>query len=153
MSHYSYVKAAMTDPEIIVECLREFGFEPTEYEEPVSLYGYAGDERSDKAHIVVRKEQISAFSNDLGFLKTEDGYSTIISEYDERTGSGKRGYGLGPNFVQNLKVQYATLKVRNEVAKVNGLEIESVETVDGKLKIKIGGKASKGLSSSLSSSL
>ena len=49
------------------------------------LYGYQGDERSERAQLVVRRKHIGAASNDLGFARTTEGYTPIISEYDQRT--------------------------------------------------------------------
>jgi len=53
------------------------------YDTPQPLFGYHGDERPEKAHVIVRRQYVSGASNDLGFFKGEDGiYRAIISDYD-----------------------------------------------------------------------
>lgn len=50
----------------------------------MALSGYQGDARSQKAHIVIPRGQISSASNDIGFLREEDGtYTVHVSEYDQ----------------------------------------------------------------------
>ena len=65
------------------------------HEEPQALWGYQGDVRAQKAHIIVRgegatkrgrggKNVVGGASNDIGFEWNEDGSCTAhISEYDQ----------------------------------------------------------------------
>jgi hypothetical protein len=53
----------------------------------LGLYGYEGKERPERAHIVVRRQQIGRAANDLGFRWDDKRqvFIPIISEYDART--------------------------------------------------------------------
>jgi len=144
MSHYSYVTGKIQDVEALVSALKEFNFNPEVHEEPVNLMGYQDDTREDKAHVVVRKDQISRSSNDLGFLRTQEGFKTIISEYDQQNGDSFAGLGLGPNFMTKLQAEYAIKVVTKEISKVKGLSISSLErSADGKIRIVAQGKSNR----------
>ena len=58
------------------------------YHEPVNLQGYQNDGRPEVAHVICRKALVNAHlgggaSNDVGFLRQEDGsFQAIISDYD-----------------------------------------------------------------------
>jgi hypothetical protein len=76
---------------------------------PNNLIGYHSDVRSDRANIIIRRRYIGGSSNDIGFLKTEDGtYTAIISEYD----SSK----YNKQWLNRLKQNYAyhTIKEQQE---------------------------------------
>jgi hypothetical protein len=74
---------------------------------PQNLFGYKGDMRAEKAHIIIRRLHVGRNSNDIGFVKGEDGcYTAIISDYDK----GK----YGEPWNKQLKGNYAFHKVRTE---------------------------------------
>ena len=51
------------------------------------LVGYEGQQRPEKANIIIRRLQLDSASNDIGFAKTADGrYVAQLSEYDQRIG-------------------------------------------------------------------
>lgn len=56
---------------------------------PAHLTGYAGDQRKQVAHVVVPQATVNKYlgggaSNDVGFLRREDGtYEAVVSAYDE----------------------------------------------------------------------
>jgi len=111
MSRYATVKTQFKDCNVLVEALLETGNWTTEQIEvhtnPQHLFGYHGDQRAETAHIIIRRKHIGSASNDLGFVKTEDGsYEAIISEYD----SGK----YGATWRGQLTGNYAFHKVRRE---------------------------------------
>jgi hypothetical protein len=89
MSAYKTIECDIVDKEILLEALSLLNFIPNVFDEPQNLSGYRGDERNEKAHIIIPKEQINFFtgaSNDIGFLwneKTEK-YEFIVSEYDKK---------------------------------------------------------------------
>lgn len=88
MSAYKKMKCSIVNKEILLESLRSLGFDPQEYAEPEALHGYMGDARTEKANIIVPKEQLnktfSGGSNDLGFLWDENSrqYEIICSDFD-----------------------------------------------------------------------
>jgi hypothetical protein len=53
------------------------------HDEAQHLVGYQGDQRKDKANVIIRRKYVGGASNDLGFVLQEDGtYKAIVSEYD-----------------------------------------------------------------------
>jgi len=92
MSHYSRVRTQFTDAESLVVALKAVGLKEVEqHSSPTGLYGYQGDLRSDKAHIIVRRQYVGVASNDLGFIRRDDGtFAAIISDYDRQTGKDER---------------------------------------------------------------
>ena len=70
---------------LLLAALAELGYTTFERGESLPLYGYRGDERSERAQLVIRRKHIGVASNDLGFARTSEGYTPIISEYDQRT--------------------------------------------------------------------
>jgi len=68
----------------LLEGLKKIGYSPKVYDKAHSLFGYTGSERPQKAHIVIPRGQVGVASNDIGFLREEDGFYTIhVSEYDK----------------------------------------------------------------------
>ena len=74
MSAYKTIECDIVDKDILLEALSLLNFIPNVFDEPQKLTGYRGDERNEKAHIIIPKEQINFFtgaSNDIGFLWNE----------------------------------------------------------------------------------
>jgi hypothetical protein len=86
MSHYTRVRTVLRDPEILVRALAEVGLTKVErHAQAQALVGYRGDQRAQKAEIIVRRKHIGRLSNDLGFARQADGsYEAIISDFDRR---------------------------------------------------------------------
>ncbi len=83
MSKYEELRTVLSEERFLVEALRDLGYSPEVSNEGLSLYGYLGDERAEKAHIVIRRRQLDSASNDIGFARDEGGvYRALISEYD-----------------------------------------------------------------------
>lgn len=93
------------------------------HETPQNLYGYHGDMRQEKAHIIIRRKYVGGASNDIGFVRNPDGtYSSIVSEYD-------RGHGLGFFIKENLPQRYTEFKVLRAIATLEsqqGYEFQQV---------------------------
>jgi hypothetical protein len=95
MSKYvQYDLKSITNLELLLAALADLGWDSGKvevHETPVTLYGYHGDARPEKANIVIRRHNTGiGSSNDIGFVKRDDGtYAPIISEYD----SGLTRYG------------------------------------------------------------
>ena len=88
MSHFVECQTEFRDPQALVAALVECGFQEPQievHEEAVPLYGYQGDARPQKAHIVIRRQHVGQAANDVGWERQADGaYRTWISEYDGR---------------------------------------------------------------------
>lgn len=132
MSEYTTVELEINDPECLKTSLTELGYVFEEHETAQNLYGYQGDKRQQKAHIIIRRKNVGSMSNDVGFLRKEDGsYELIISEFDS-SGSKKQA----KNLTQVLKQVYATHKIKKK-AKALGYTIKSQKTTEGKVKIRV----------------
>ena len=76
MSHFVECQTKFRDPEALVAALIECGFQEDQIEvhaEAVPLYGYQGDVRPQKAHVVVRREHVGTAANDVGWQRVPDG--------------------------------------------------------------------------------
>jgi len=86
MSKYlTFTDVVFTNQALLLAALADLGYADVEQGEGLSLYGYQGDVRKERAEIVVRRRFIGSASNDLGFARTAEGYTPIISDYDQRT--------------------------------------------------------------------
>ena len=86
MSKYlTFTDIVFKNEALLLAALAELGYTTVERGEALPLYGYQGDERSERAQLVVRRKHIGVASNDLGFARTTEGYTPIISEYDQST--------------------------------------------------------------------
>lgn len=92
MSAYITLMTPMTDEECLLAALADVGFDRTKVEvhvSPVSLVGYQGDQRTQTANLVIRRQHVGSASNDVGFLLTPTGYQAFVSGYDHpRFGAG-----------------------------------------------------------------
>ena len=114
MSHFVECETTFRDPQALVAALTECGFNESQievHEEEVPLYGYQGDERPQKAHIVIRRKHVGSGANDVGWEKQPDGsYTAWISEFDSGVGrySSRSESAKFNQAMQNkLKQEYA----------------------------------------------
>lgn len=112
MSRYCVVTTQFTDPESLIAALVETGswsIENIEHHTVAnSLFGYHGDERKEKAHIIIRRKFVGHNANDIGFVVGEDGkYKAIISEFDSNK--------YGNKWIGKLKGSYAFYTVKREM--------------------------------------
>ncbi len=100
MSKYlTFTDVVFKNEALLLAALAELGYTTVERGEALPLYGYQGDERAERAQLVIRRKHIGVASNDLGFAHSAEGYTPIISEYDQRTlHDGK--------FITHLRVAY-----------------------------------------------
>ena len=134
MSHFTTVQTKFHDKDLLIECLEEL--KPAwkglieDNGVPRNLYGYMGDKRDQQAHIIVRRQHVGGSSNDLGFIRKENGsYEAIISEFDRTRYS--------TDWMQDLGQLYAEKKTTKELKK-NGWRINTrtVET-DGRITLTV----------------
>ena len=130
MSAYSELKSIYKDRDCLVAALNEQGYTTVEtHDEAVALCGYHGDLREQKANVIVRRRYVGCASNDLGFVKKEDGtYAAIVSDFDSSKHNTK--------WFEGLKVSY-TKHVVDKAARKMGLKLHSApKLVNGKLVVK-----------------
>lgn len=100
MSAYSEVQTEFSDPELLIEALTAMGYQPTcTLGNPQPLRAYQGDYRTldgqghtknpaeaMRAEIIIPRRQVGNASNDVGFIRGQDGrFKAIVSAYDSRT--------------------------------------------------------------------
>jgi len=131
MSHYSEVQIEFTDEGCLVAALGRLGFKDKVevHKEAQALYGYQGDVRAQKAHLIIRREHVGRAANDLGFEKQADGkYRVWISEYDQKYNKYDDAW-LG-----RLKQAYGVEKARVE-AKKRGYRVSEQKLDDGRVRL------------------
>ena len=129
MSAYSELQSQYKDRDCLVAALAEMGYTTVEvHEDAQPLTGYHGDLRQQKANVIVRRQYVGGSSNDLGFVKKEDGtYAAIVSDFDSLKHDTKWFAGLKRSY---------TDKVTTKAAKKMGLILHSRQVVNGKLIVK-----------------
>lgn len=87
MSRYESLTTTIGEEKYLVEALKELGYTPEVCREGAPLIGYQGDERRERAQVIIRRSQLGLASNDIGFARDEKGvYRVIVSEYDQGIG-------------------------------------------------------------------
>lgn len=128
MSKYEALLTVLSEERFLVEALQDLGYSPEVAHEGASLYGYLGDERPEKAHIIIRRRQLNSASNDIGFARDANGvYRALISEYD-------RGIGFDDAWLGRVAQIYKERQTM-AVAKAKGYRFlgrQVVETPAGK---------------------
>jgi len=131
MSHYSEVVIELTDEGCLVAALSRLGFKGKVEVHRVAqpLYGYQGDMRGQKAHIIIRREHVGRAANDLGFERQADGkYRGWVSEYDQKYNK------YDDAWMGKLKQAYGVEKARAE-AKKKGYRVSEQKLNDGRVRL------------------
>ena len=123
MSKYVEMSTALTVERYLVEALRELGYEPEVCREGKALVGYMGDERAERAQIIIRRRHLHLASNDIGFARDDNGtYRAIISEYD-------RGIGFDDSWIGRVSQAYKERQTM-AVARAKGYTFKGREVID-----------------------
>jgi Protein of unknown function (DUF1257) len=94
VSKYDSFETKLTEEGPLVAALKALGFAVEVHAHGAPLFGYHGDERSERAHIIIRRQHLDAASNDIGFLRGPDGqFRAILSEYDRSIGFDQKWLG------------------------------------------------------------
>ena len=128
MSQYHLVETKLKDEPVLIQTLKEMGYEPEIHETAKNLYGFQGKKREQKAHIIIPRKQVGNASNDVGFERGQKGFTLHASEYDSawRTGTN----------IKTLNKKYAENKLRKEVNRTSNFHILSrKDRNDGKIEI------------------
>jgi hypothetical protein len=135
MSHYVECQPGFKDREALIAALVAAGFERSQieaHEQAVPLYGYRGDERPQRAHVVIRRQHVGPAANDVGWERLPDGsYRAWISEYDAR-------HRFDAALQNKIKQEYA-VAVLSRQARTLGRTIERRQREDGAIELRIGG--------------
>jgi hypothetical protein len=136
MSEYVIIATVFTDAGRLVEALVDLGFPPDTIEVhdgPVTLYGYRGDARPERAEIVIRREYVGRGSNDIGFARQPDGvFRAIISEYDQRTPGARGPYNQA--FLGRLAQAYSLRTIQHHY-RARGYQIHVQRQSDGTIQV------------------
>jgi hypothetical protein len=131
MSHFSEVAIELADEGCLVAALTRLGFQGKVevHQEAQALYGYQGDVRAQKAHLIIRRQHVGPAANDLGFERQADGkFRVWVSEFDQR----KNGYNDA--WMGCLKQAYGVEKARSE-AKKRGYRVSEQKMDDGRVRL------------------
>lgn len=120
------LKKALTDLAVPFECARDPKV-PS-----LSLYGYMGDERPERASFVIRRHQVNqhwsgGMSNDLGFAWDGQQFTVQISDYD----SGKSAELLA---LDRLRQRYSFHEVHRQ-ARAKGYTVRESRSVNGAIEM------------------
>lgn len=133
MSHYVDILTEIRDREALVRALGRLDFEGKVevHDTATSLYGYQGDKRNQKAHVILRRNFVGSSSNDIGYEKMPDGrFKAHISEYESATGQYAGGTGkFGAEWQKKLNTYYGVEKAKMAYEK---RKIKYVEDTDEK---------------------
>jgi len=129
MSEYHVVELEIKDESCLVEALHEMNYKPEIHKKAKALIGYKGDKRSQKAHIIIPKNQIGSVSNDIGFERMNNGDMKMrISEYDINS------HKFNTNKLKQLYAKYKTISI----CKKKKYKLVSQKTDDkGRIRIKL----------------
>lgn len=87
MSKYDSFETTLSEEAPLVAALQALGYPVEIHPETAPLFGYHGDERPERAHLIIRRNHLNCASNDIGFVRAANGqFRAILSEYDRRIG-------------------------------------------------------------------
>ena len=87
MSAYGEYETTLSEQRFLVEGLVAMGYQVEVNAKGAPLIGYHGDERPERANVIIRRAQLDRASNDIGFARGADGrFRAILSEYDRSIG-------------------------------------------------------------------
>ena len=130
MSKYmSFESETFTNRELLVEALKEMGFDDITVGIDLLLQGY--DKRDQKlADVIIRRNSVKSqwLLGDIGFQKTSKGYSLVVDDMD-------LDYRLGRDFLKRLQTQYHEATARKMAKRLGGSLIK--ETIGKTVKIRV----------------
>jgi hypothetical protein len=94
MSAYGEFETKIAEQRFLEEGLTEMGYIVETHPAGAALIGYHGDERPERAQVIIRRVQLDSASNDIGFVREKDGcFRAIVSEYDRSIGYDHKWLG------------------------------------------------------------
>ncbi len=135
MSHFVECRPNFKDRQALVDALLAVGFHREQIElhaEAVPLFGYRGDERPQRAHVVIRRQHVGPAANDVGWERLPDGtYRAWISEYDAR-------HRFDDTMQNRIKQEYAFAAVARQQTAL-GHTVSRRMLPGGEIEVTIGG--------------
>ena len=129
MSEFQIIDVGFKDEQVLLDSLREMGYNPAIHKNAQQLEGYQGDKREQKAHIIIPRRQVGRASNDVGFEKNKDGFKLHASQYDRAWRTGEK--------LSKLKQLYSEKKITKTVKKMSKYSIQSRVVEENKVKIRL----------------
>lgn len=137
MSHYNILKTELRNKNSLIKALMRRGWKKEAIEvhdDAQHLQGYTGDTRPETAEIIIRRRNVGAASNDIGFKLQADGtYRAIISDYDQ--------HRYGKQFMSDLELDYGVEQAQAAFS-MNGWQY--TETKDEKGNVVLVGQTYEG---------
>lgn len=142
MSHFSEMKVDHSqtyESELIAALESVFGKGSVEvHEDGAALYGYTGDNRSEKSakskdyappcHLIIRRGTVGPGANDVGYRRTEEGgYVAYVSDYD-------KDHTFTSTKRDKVMQDYAS-RVSEKQLKKQGYSVKRTVTSDGVIKL------------------
>jgi len=130
MSLYLEMNTEFSDVDSLKKALEQMGFmgHVEVHQTAQILYGYHGDARAQKAHVIIRRQYVGGSANDIGFEKQLNGtYKAHISEFD-------KGRGYNEKWLGKLKQAYTCEKIAKEAIR-SGRTVTKTKTADGKMRL------------------
>ena len=135
MSHFVEYKTEFRDQQALVAALVECGFAADQIEthqEAVPLYGYQGDVRPQRAHVVIRREHVGTAATDVGWERQADGTCRAwISEYDGR-------HRFDQAMQNRIRQEYACQVIARQ-QRDRGRSVSRERLPSGEIELTIGG--------------
>jgi hypothetical protein len=125
------VTIEITDQGCLVAALERLGFkgQVEVHPEAQPLYGYLGDVRAQKAHVIIRRRHVGEAANDLGFERQADGkYRVWVSEHDQQYNK------YNDAWMGKLKQAYGVEKAKAEARK-KGYLVTEKKLDDGRIRL------------------
>lgn len=131
MSKYmAFESEAFANRDLLVEALKEMGFEQITVGEDILLQGW--DKRDERAaDIVIRRESVKNMRllGDIGFQRTKLGFVAVVDDMDLH-------YRLGRDFVRRLQTRYHEATARKMAKKLGGTLLKQQVGKTVKIRVK-----------------
>jgi hypothetical protein len=128
MSKYGETQTVLCEEELLLDALKEVGYQVEVLPEGAPLNSYYSEQEAKVANIIIRRAQLPGAFGDVGFVRQPDGRFTLIEdELDDHSGYGKKWLGR----VQQIYKESQTLAV----AQAKGYRLKCrqvIETSEGK---------------------
>ena len=131
MSKYmAFETEAFANRELLIEALKEMGFEQITVGTDILLQGWDKRE-AQAADVVIRRNDVKnhRLLGDIGFQKTKQGYVAIVDDMD-------LDYRLGRDFVQRLQTNYHEATARKMAKSLGGTLIKQQIGKTVKIRVK-----------------
>ena len=128
MSKYGETQTVLREEELLLDALKEMGYQVEVHPEGAPLNSYYSEQEAKVANIIIRRAHLPGAYGDVGFVRQPDGRFTVIEdELDDHSGYGRKWLGR----VQQIYKESQTLAV----AQAKGYRLKSrqvIETSEGK---------------------